>query len=161
MTIFYVMFWFLLNIQWRKKSTFMGIKSYAVGRRRMMVNTDFWSWSGCYRQHSSWPCLGKSKWLKLKHDSRRWSSPPSMGGEALGLAKFICPSARERQGQEARVGGLGSRVKGGYRGLSGQHLKCKWRKYLKRKRKKPSRIIHWIYIYILALTTTDLTLPQV
>ena len=32
-----------------------------------------------------------------------------MGGEALGLAKIICPSTEECQGQEAGVGGLGSR----------------------------------------------------
>ena len=36
-----------------------------------------------------------------------------MGGEALGLAKIICPSTGECQGQEAGVGGLGSRWKGG------------------------------------------------
>jgi hypothetical protein len=41
-----------------------------------------------------------------------------MGGEALGLAKIICPSTGECQGQEAGVGGLGSRAGGGYRGLS-------------------------------------------
>ena len=40
-----------------------------------------------------------------------------MGGEALGLAKIICLSIGECQGQEARVGGLGSRVGVGYRGL--------------------------------------------
>jgi hypothetical protein len=34
----------------------------------------------------------------------------SMGGQALGLAKIICPSTEERQGQETGVGGLGSRV---------------------------------------------------
>ena len=33
-----------------------------------------------------------------------------MGGEALGLVKIICPSTGECQGQEAGVGGLGSRV---------------------------------------------------
>jgi hypothetical protein len=33
-----------------------------------------------------------------------------MGGEALGLAKIICPSTGECQGQEAGVGGLGSRA---------------------------------------------------
>jgi hypothetical protein len=33
-----------------------------------------------------------------------------MGGKALGLAKIICPSTGECQGQEAGVGGLGSRV---------------------------------------------------
>jgi hypothetical protein len=40
-----------------------------------------------------------------------------MGGEALGLAKIICPSTGKCQGQEAGVGGLGSRVgegKGGF-----------------------------------------------
>ena len=31
-----------------------------------------------------------------------------MGGEALGLAKIICPSTGECQGQEAGVGGLGA-----------------------------------------------------
>jgi hypothetical protein len=41
---------------------------------------------------------------------------PSMGGEALGLAKIICPRTGECQDQEAGVGGLGSRA-GGYRGL--------------------------------------------
>ena len=39
-----------------------------------------------------------------------------MGGEALGLGQIICPSTGECQGQEAGVGGLGSRV-GGYRGF--------------------------------------------
>jgi hypothetical protein len=33
-----------------------------------------------------------------------------MGGEALSLAKIICPRSGECQGQEAGVGGLGSRV---------------------------------------------------
>jgi hypothetical protein len=51
--------------------------------------------------------------------SRRWPSQPSMGGEALGLGKIICPSTGECQGQEVGVGGLGSRAGGGYRGLSG------------------------------------------
>ena len=36
-----------------------------------------------------------------------------MGGEALGLAKIICPSIGEFQGQEAELGGLGSRAVGG------------------------------------------------
>jgi hypothetical protein len=40
-----------------------------------------------------------------------------MGGEAFSLAKIICPSTGECQGQVAGVGGLGSRVGGGYRGL--------------------------------------------
>jgi hypothetical protein len=42
-----------------------------------------------------------------------------MGGEALGIVKIICPSTGECQGQEAGVGGLGSRAGGGYGGLSG------------------------------------------
>jgi hypothetical protein len=42
--------------------------------------------------------------------SRRWPSRPSLGGEALGLAKIICPSTGECQGQEVGLGGLGSRV---------------------------------------------------
>jgi hypothetical protein len=40
-----------------------------------------------------------------------------MGGEALGLAKIICPSTGECQEQEARMGGLGSRVWRVYRGF--------------------------------------------
>jgi hypothetical protein len=40
-----------------------------------------------------------------------------MGGEALGLAKVICPSTGECQGQEVGVGGLGSRAGAGYRGV--------------------------------------------
>ena len=35
-----------------------------------------------------------------------------MGGEALGLAKILCPSIGEFQGQEAGVGGLVSRGRG-------------------------------------------------
>ena len=42
-----------------------------------------------------------------------------MGGEALGLAKIICPSIGECEDQEAGVGGFGSRTGGGYRGFSG------------------------------------------
>jgi hypothetical protein len=44
--------------------------------------------------------------------SRGWPSQPSMGGETLGLAKILCPSIGECQGQEAGVGGLGSRRRG-------------------------------------------------
>jgi hypothetical protein len=33
-----------------------------------------------------------------------------MGGEALDLAKIICPSTGECQSQEVGVGGLGSRA---------------------------------------------------
>ena len=35
-----------------------------------------------------------------------------MGGEALGPMKVLCPSIGECQGQEAGVGGLGSKAKG-------------------------------------------------
>ena len=42
--------------------------------------------------------------------SRGWPSRPSMGEEAFGLAKIICPSTGECQDQEARVGELGSRA---------------------------------------------------
>ena len=42
-----------------------------------------------------------------------------MGGVALGPVKALYPSTGECQGQEAGVGGLGSRAGGGYRGLWG------------------------------------------
>jgi hypothetical protein len=42
-----------------------------------------------------------------------------MGGEALGLAKIICPSTGDCQGQDAVAGGLGNSAGGGYRGLWG------------------------------------------
>jgi hypothetical protein len=42
-----------------------------------------------------------------------------MGREALGLVKVICPITGECQVQEAGVGGLGSSMGGGYRGLWG------------------------------------------
>jgi hypothetical protein len=45
-----------------------------------------------------------------------------MGGEALGLVKIICPSTGECQGQVEGMGGLVSRVRGGYRGLSERKL---------------------------------------
>jgi hypothetical protein len=51
--------------------------------------------------------------------SKRWPSWPSFGGEALGLAKIICPIKGECQFQEAGLGWLGNRAMGGYRGLSG------------------------------------------
>jgi hypothetical protein len=49
--------------------------------------------------------------------SRRWPSRPSMGGEALGIVKVICPGTGKCKGQESGVGGLGSRAGGGYRWL--------------------------------------------
>jgi hypothetical protein len=45
-----------------------------------------------------------------------------MRGEALSLAKIICPSTEECQGQEAGVGGLGSMAGVEYRGLSNRKL---------------------------------------
>ena len=51
--------------------------------------------------------------------SRGWPSWPSLGGEALGFAKIICPSTGEYQGQEGGVGELESRVGRGYKGLLG------------------------------------------
>jgi hypothetical protein len=43
------------------------------------------------------------------------NSWPSLGREALGLAKILCPSTGECQGQEAGMGKLGSRKGGEYR----------------------------------------------
>jgi hypothetical protein len=54
--------------------------------------------------------------------SRGWPSQPSIGGEALGPVKALCPSTRECQVQEVRVCGLGIRVGGGYRGFSERKL---------------------------------------
>jgi hypothetical protein len=52
-----------------------------------------------------------------------WPNQPSLRGEALDLAKIICPSTGECQGQEVGVGGSESRVRGGggggYKGLLG------------------------------------------
>jgi hypothetical protein len=51
--------------------------------------------------------------------SRGWPSRPSMGGDALGPVNILCPSIGECLGQEAGVGGLGSRGKEeGDRGFS-------------------------------------------
>jgi hypothetical protein len=41
--------------------------------------------------------------------SRGWPSWSSVGGEALGTVKLLCPSIGECLGQEEGVGGLGSR----------------------------------------------------
>jgi hypothetical protein len=45
-----------------------------------------------------------------------------MGGEALGLAKIICSSTGQYQGQEVGVAALRSRAGGGYMGLSERKL---------------------------------------
>ena len=44
--------------------------------------------------------------------NRGWPSRLSMGGEALGLAKIICPSIGQCQGQDAGVDGLWNRGRG-------------------------------------------------
>ena len=49
--------------------------------------------------------------------SRGWPSWPSMGGEALGPVKVLCPNIWECLGQEAGVGGLVS--KGSGEGIGG------------------------------------------
>jgi hypothetical protein len=51
--------------------------------------------------------------------SRGWPSQPSIGGEALGPVKALCPSTRECQVQEVGVGGLGCRAGKELRGLLG------------------------------------------
>jgi hypothetical protein len=51
--------------------------------------------------------------------SRGWPSQPSLGGEALGLVKIICPNTVECQGQEMGVSRLGSRVGKGIGGFGG------------------------------------------
>jgi hypothetical protein len=43
-------------------------------------------------------------------------------------------------GQEVGVGGWGNRAGGGYRELSGKHLKCKWGKYLIKKEAKNVKV---------------------
>jgi hypothetical protein len=45
-----------------------------------------------------------------------------MGGEALGVAKIICPNTEECQDQEAGVGGFRRRAGGGYRGTFGEKI---------------------------------------
>ena len=44
--------------------------------------------------------------------AEEWPSQSSMGGEALGPVKVLCPSIGECQGQEAGVGGLVSSGRG-------------------------------------------------
>jgi hypothetical protein len=65
---------------------------------------------------------GRNHQSKSTHDwthgsscicSRGWPSRSSMGGEAIGSVKVLCPSVGECQGQEAEVGGLVSSGVGG------------------------------------------------
>ena len=53
----------------------------------------------------------RNPWLQ-RICSRGWPCRASMGGEALGPVKALCPSVGECQGQEAGVGGLVSRRRG-------------------------------------------------
>ena len=48
--------------------------------------------------------------------SKGWPSQPSIGIEALGLMKVLCPSIGECQGQEAEMGESGNRGSGRGRG---------------------------------------------
>jgi hypothetical protein len=41
---------------------------------------------------------------KIPNKKGEGEKRPSKGGKALGIAKIICPSTEECQGQEARVG---------------------------------------------------------
>ena len=70
--------------------------------------------------------------MALATCSRGWPSRSSVGGEALGPVKALCPSVGQYQGQEAGVGKLMSRWRGEgigsfHRGNQGKgyHLKCK------------------------------------
>ena len=58
--------------------------------------------------------------------SRGWPSRTSIGGEALGPVKVLCPSIGKCQGQEAGVGGLMSRGRkegiGGFGGKPGKGI---------------------------------------
>jgi hypothetical protein len=57
---------------------------------------------------NQYPRACVSRWIC----SRGWPRGPSMGGEALGLVKILCPSSGECQGKEVGVGRLGSRAGG-------------------------------------------------
>jgi hypothetical protein len=48
--------------------------------------------------------------------SRGWPIESSMGGEALGPVKVLCPSVEKCQGQEAGVGGFGEQREVGWIG---------------------------------------------
>ena len=50
--------------------------------------------------------------------SRGWPNRSSIGGEALGSVKVLCPSIGEYQGQEVGMGVLVSRAGGRDRGFS-------------------------------------------
>ena len=74
-------------------------------------------WTNQYPQSS----LGLNHLSKKTHGgtcgsicicSRGWPSQPSMGEEALGPMKILCPSIGECQGQKVGVSGLRNRVRG-------------------------------------------------
>ena len=60
--------------------------------------------------------------------NRRWPSWPSLGREAPWSCKLYMPQYRGMPGPRSGSGWVGEQ--GRYRGLLGQHLKCKCRKYL-------------------------------
>jgi hypothetical protein len=70
-----------------------------------------------------------------------------MGVEALGIAKIICPSTVECQGQEAGVGGLGSRMEG-VQGSLGIAFEMQLKKISNKKEKKKCVMIHIHYYSI-------------
>jgi hypothetical protein len=87
--------------------------------------------SGCSQPPIGWSTASTNQYLQsslgLNHQSKKtngethgsscmcsrgWPSQSSMGEEALGLVKVLCPSIGECQGQEAEMGGLVSRGRG-------------------------------------------------
>jgi hypothetical protein len=83
----------------------------AKGVCNLIGGTKIWT-----NQHSPRACVSSCVC------SRGWHIRPSMRGEAFGCAKIICTSTGECQGQEVRLGGLGSSTGRGYRVLSERKL---------------------------------------
>jgi hypothetical protein len=80
-------------------------------KEKDIVNKTNWQptyWKNIFTNSTPDRCLIPIVYKELK--KLRWPSGPSMGGEALGIAKIICPSTGECQGQDVGVGGLGSRA---------------------------------------------------
>jgi hypothetical protein len=81
----------------------------------------------------------------------QWKEKP------IGHANFICFSTGEHQGQEVGVGGWGSGW-GRVRGTFGIAFKCKWNKYLIKKKKKklfyfPSNPFSFGDFYLMVLSS--------
>jgi hypothetical protein len=64
--------------------------------------------------------------------NRGWPSQSSMGGEALGPVKALCPSVKEMPGSENRCGQVGEREEGEWIG-GFQRVKKERGQYLKYK----------------------------